>query len=341
VRISAEGTTVTVWEALLLVLLLGPLGQAQALTLKIATLAPDGTSWMRAARSAADEIAERTAGRLQLRFYPGGVMGNDRSVLRKIRVGQLQGGMVTSSGLSDVYPDIQIYGLPFAFRSYAEVDYVRTRMDPLLVEGLARSGLVSFGLSEGGFAYLASREPIRSVADLRQRKVWAPEGDAISLAAFRAVQVSPIPLPLSDVLTGLQTGLIDTVAGTPAGIIALQWHTQVGYLTDAPLLYIYGTLVLDERALRKISAADRAVLAEVMSATLHQVNLASREADTEALQALRDQGIQIIAPSETELERWRDPVDRAIDDLAAEDVISQAMLDQLRRHLRTARSGHD
>jgi TRAP-type C4-dicarboxylate transport system substrate-binding protein len=321
--------------------LLGPLGPAQATTLKIATLAPDGTSWMRAARSAADEIAERTAGRLQLRFYPGGVMGNDRSVLRKMRVGQLQGGMVTSGGLSDVYPDIQIYGLPFAFRSHAEVDYVRARMDPLLIENLAAAGLVSFGLSEGGFAYLASREPIRSVADLRLRKVWTPEGDAISMAAFRAIEVSPIPLPLSDVLTGLQTGLIDTIAGTPAGIIALQWHTQVGDLTDAPLLYTYGTLVIDERALRKVSAADRTVLAEVLSATLRQVNTQSREADAQALQALRDQGIQIITPPEAELERWRAPVNQAIDDLAAEGVISEAMLDLLRQHLRDVRSGRD
>ncbi len=337
----AARTTVVGWGALLVVLLLGSLGQAQAFTLKIATLAPDGTSWMREARGAADEIAERTAGRLKLRFYPGGVMGNDRSVLRKIRVGQLHGGMVTSGGLSDIYPDIQIYGLPFAFRSYAEVDYVRTRMDPLLLEKLAAEGLVSFGLSEGGFAYLASTRPIRSVADLRQRKVWVPEGDAISIAAFHAVDVSPIPLPLSDVLTGLQTGLIDTVGSTPAAIIALQWHTQVGYFTDAPLLYTYGTLVLSERALKKISPADRAILETVLGAALRRVNAQSREANQEALQVLHDQGIEIIAPSENELERWRGPVNRAIDELAAEGVISQAMLDRLRQHLRTSRTGRD
>src|SRR5512139_2770804 len=126
---------------------------AQAVVFKIATIAPDGTHWMEEMRKGADEIEKQTQGRVQFRFYPGGVMGDDNTVLRKIRIGQLQGGAITGGGLSEIYPDTQIYSIPFTFSSYAEVDYVRKRVDPLLIAGLKEKGFISFGISEGGFAY--------------------------------------------------------------------------------------------------------------------------------------------------------------------------------------------
>ena len=116
------------------------------MTLKIATLAPDGSSWMQAMRDGAAEVDRLTEGRVKLRFYPGGVMGNENSVLRKIRVGQLQGGALTGGGLASLYPDSQIYSLPFLFLSYAEVAYVRERVDPILLEGLSSQWLRQYGI---------------------------------------------------------------------------------------------------------------------------------------------------------------------------------------------------
>ena len=107
---------------LLIVLLLGT-APSRALDIKIATLAPDGTLWMQEMRKGAEEIARRTDGRVVFKFYPGGSMGSDRNVLRKIRAGQLHGGMLTGGALSDIYTDAQLYGLPFLFRSYEELDY--------------------------------------------------------------------------------------------------------------------------------------------------------------------------------------------------------------------------
>ena len=100
-------------------------GWTQAATIKIATLAPDGSFWMKEVRRGADEIAERTGGRVQIRLYPGGTMGNDQAVLRKMRIGQLQGGMVVGMTLAGISPELQVYGLPLMFRSYEEVDHVR------------------------------------------------------------------------------------------------------------------------------------------------------------------------------------------------------------------------
>ena len=160
------------------------------------------------ARRPAEAIAKRPARRVAFKFYPGGVMGNDATVLRKLQIGQLHGGAVTVLALARVYPDSQLYGLPMLFRSHAEVDYVRSRMDATILAGLDKEGLVAFGLAEGGFAYVMSNGPVRRIADLRAQKVWAPEGDAVTRTMFEVGGVAPVVLPLADVYTGLQTGLV-------------------------------------------------------------------------------------------------------------------------------------
>lgn len=304
-----------------------------AATLKIATIAPDGTRWMQELRSAAETITQRTAGRVQFRFYPGGVMGNEKIVLRKIRVGQLQGGALTAGGLAEIYPDSLVYGLPFLFRSYDEVDYVRQRLDPDILQGLETRGFVSFGLGEGGFAYLMSKRPIRGIDDLKDCKVWVPEDDSISRAAFEAVGISPIPLPLTDVLTGLQTGLVDTIGASQTGAIALQWHTHVQYLMDMPLLYLDGALVVQRAAMQALAPGDQAIVRDELEAVFRQLNQLSREDDTAAREALRSNGITVVRPTLEETGPWRDAVAAAMDRLSTQGVYSAALLQRLRGYL--------
>ncbi len=323
--------------ATLALLLLSFGGQAE--TFKIATAAPEGTAWMETMRRGAAEVDKRTAGRVRFTFYPGGVMGNDSSVLRKIRVGQLQGGAMTANGLAEVYSDVNVYGLPFAFRSYEEADYVRARMDPTIVEGLKKQGFVSFGLTENGFAYLMSGHPVRRVEDLKGHRVWVPEGDAISRAAFEAVGVSPVALPLTDVLTGLQTGLIDTVGASPVGAIALQWHSRVRYLTDAPLLYLCGGLLIDAKAFAKLSAADQAVLREVLERLNGELNRQTRADNERAFKALARQGIERVSPSADDMAPWQASVARAMERLAQQKAFSADALKTLRRHVADFRAG--
>ncbi|MES9878144.1 MAG: TRAP transporter substrate-binding protein DctP [Candidatus Sedimenticola sp. PURPLELP] len=299
--------------------------QAEAVTLKIATVVPDGTAWMKAMRSSAKTIKERTGGRVKLRFYPGGIMGNDNSVLRKIRVGQLHGGAITGGGLATIYPDARLYSMPFLFRSYAEVDHLRQRMDQVIIAGLKAKGFTSYGLSEGGFAYLMSNSPILTIEDLRAQKVWAPEGDPITRAAFEAVNVSPIALPITDVLTGLQTGLINTVGTSPIGAIALQWHTRVKYLVDVPLIYLYASLVINEKALKRVSPEDRSVLQEVLSRTFQELNRKNREESSSARNALEKQGIEFINPSLEHMDQWRNAVDRSIEKMGKQGSYSPQM----------------
>jgi len=311
---------------------------AQAVTFKIATIAPDGTVWMDEMRKGADEIKARTNGRVNFRFFPGGIMGNDQSVLRKIRIGQLQGGAIVSGGLTAIYPDINIYSLPFTFRTEEEVDYVRQKMDPLLIKGLADNGFVSFGIAEGGFAYLMSNQSIKVVDDFKGQKVWVPQNDDISRTAFESVGISPISLSLSDVLTGLQTGLIDTIAGSASGAIALQWHTRVKYLMDEPLSYLYASLVIDQKKFKRLSTEDQAIVSEVMHNSFKRLNKLNRQDDLNARAALQAQGVTFIQLAPQLTEQWFEIRKNVEQSMIKKEVLSKNIVNLLQKHLDDYRS---
>jgi TRAP-type C4-dicarboxylate transport system substrate-binding protein len=291
----------TIINLFLLVLMVHP---AASLELKIATLSPDGSPWMKKMREGADEIAKKTANRVHFKFYPGGIMGNDKAVLRKIRVGQLHGGAVTGGSLSGAYSDGQVYSLPLKFRSLEEIDYVRARMDQHLMDGFEKGGFVTFGFAEAGFAYVMSNAPVRSVDALRKQKVWIPDHDLTMSEAMHAFSIKPIPLPIADVRASLQTGLIDTVAVSPIGAIILQWHTQVKYLTELPIVYVYGLLAVERKAFGKISPDDQEIIRKTMGRVFRQIDRQNRTDNNEALKVLRKQGIQFVKPSTANADDW-------------------------------------
>ncbi|MCW8983433.1 MAG: TRAP transporter substrate-binding protein DctP, partial [Gammaproteobacteria bacterium] len=263
----------------------------------------------------------------------------DKSVLRKIKVGQLHGGALTGGGLNDIYPDSQIYSLPFEFKTLQEVDYVRSKMDQQILDGLSEQGFISFGISEGGFAYTMSKQPVYGVDDLVGGKVWLPEGDSINRAAFSEFNITPISLPLPDVLTGLQTSLIDTVASSTVGAIALQWHRRIKYLNETPLLYLYGTLVVQRKKFEKLSSDDQATVKKVMSKVFSELNSQNRKDNLDAMEALKNQGIEVITSSPENIEVWRSGSARAMEKLSKKGVFSPEILATMRGHLANYRNG--
>lgn len=309
-----------------------------AKTLKFATLAPAGTTWMKEMKAGADKVKKRTDGRVKLKFYPGGVMGNDQSVHRKIKIGQLQGGAFTQVGLAQVNSSVQVMGLPMLFRSLEEVDYVRERMDPIIKQKMEGSGFVLLGISEGGFARILSKQPMQDLEALRSSKVWVPEGDRVGLAVFEGLGISPISLPISDVFTGLQTGLIETVPVNPTSAIAFQWHTSTAYMTDIPITFLTGLLAVTKPEFDKLSAEDQAVLREEMGAVFKRLDELNRIDNQAAKEALQQQGITFVRPNPGEAERWRKISDQSIDDMVAEGVISAEIVEQVRGYLQTFRN---
>ncbi len=278
---------------------------ALAVTFKIATLSPDGSFWMQKLREGSEEITKKTEGRVKFKFYPGGVMGKDRDVLRKIRLGQLHGAAVTGNVLSDIYPDIRLYNLILKFQNLNEVDYIREKMDAELMAGMEQNGLVSLGFSEIGMAFIMSIEPVQELEDMRSRKAWVPENNELALVALKAFSISPIPLPVRDVLMGLQTNMIDIVAGSPMAALALQWHTKVKYVTDIPLSYIFATLFIDQKAFKKISERDQEIVRLGMGRVVKELDKKSRQDNLLAKEAMIKQGIKFLKPTEKAAEELR------------------------------------
>jgi len=277
---------------------------SHAATFKVATLSPDGSFWMKTMREAGKEIEAATDNRVKFKWYPGGVMGDDKAVLRKMRVGQLQGAALAMGELISFYPDSQAYNIPFLFRSYEEVDYVRSQLDASLLEGFSASGIEVVGIAEGGFGYFLTAEPVRVPTDLQQQKVWVPQDDVVSARLAQSIGVTPIPLTLPDVLPGLQTGLINTVAVSPMGAIVLQWHTRVSHITDIPLMYFCGVMSLTGKSFNKLSADDQAVVRDVFGKAFKLIDERNRVDNVKAFEALKNQGVETVALTEAEQDNW-------------------------------------
>jgi TRAP-type C4-dicarboxylate transport system substrate-binding protein len=302
---------------------------AAPLQIKIATLAPENSIWMKEMRVGAKEIEARTEGRVILKFYGGGVMGNDKKVLRKMRIGQLHGGSFTPSGLAERCPDLNLYGMPLVFNSLDEVQYVRTRFDDRLMEILDNAGLVGFGIAGGGFAMIMSEQPVASREDLQGRKVWVPEGDTWTLSAMKALDLSPVILPITDVLTGLQTGLIEVIGTPPVAAVALQWYTKLNYLTDFPITYTYAVLVIEKDIFARMAPADQAVVREVMDRIYASFDAGSAAENEGAMKALTANDIKIVEPEAGAVQQWRGQVLATNRTNAEEGMISLGLYEEM------------
>lgn len=261
---------------------------------KIATLAPDGSVWAKRFQEFQEEVSAKSNGEIGFKLYLGGVMGDDRAMYRKMRVGQLQGGGFTMTGISETVPDFRIMAIPFLFRSYAEVDRVAAGLFPRFQKAFLEKDLVLLAMTEVGFVYTMSGEPVTTVAQLRASKCWAPENDPLSRGFLEDVGVTPIPLSIPDVLSSLQTGMINTVFNGFYGSIVLQWFTRTKYITDTPFGYAYGGLVFSKNAFDRLSPQQAALMEAAAKKHFAALLIDTRRSNEEALATLKKNGIQLV-----------------------------------------------
>jgi TRAP-type C4-dicarboxylate transport system substrate-binding protein len=280
-------------------------GAEKSLVIKLATLAPEGTSWMKAFSALNSDVMKKTENKVQFRIYPGGVLGDEKDMLRKMKIGQIQGAALTAGGLSAIFKEIDVLQIPFLFQTYEEVDFVLKKMDSFLKKGFEENGYVLWGWSEAGFIYLMSTLPISSVADLKKAKVWVWEESLMSKAIFDEAGVSAIPLSIPDVLVGLQTGLVDVVYAPPTGAISFQWFTKVKYMTDVPLAYLAGGIVVNKDTFMKIPLPFQGTIMEIFKTQLDQLRIVTRNENREAIKVMTKQGVKIITPSKDQIEEFK------------------------------------
>lgn len=318
--------------------MVGIVSAAHAKDIKIATIVPNQSAWMMQMREAGKIIRDRTEGRVNLKFYGGGVQGASPKVLQKIKIGQLHGGVFAPTDFMKSYGDVNLYGLPFVFESWEEMRYVREQMDADLAAGFEDLDFVTFGFV-GSFSMILSNEPVRNQSDLRGKKVWLPEGDLITFEALKALNLSPVSLPVTDVLTGLQTGLLDMAAIPPEVAVALQWHTRVKYFTDMPVLYAMSFLAIDKRTMDRLSAEDRAVMTEVLGETYAKMDERSSVESFDAVEALVEIGINRVDPDAGELDELLATMADTNLAMAEKGILPLALYETMQGHISDYRNG--
>lgn len=273
--------------------------------IKLATLAPEGSPWIQVLKAAADEAQQKTGNAVQFKIYPGGVMGDERDMVRKMHIGQLQAAMLSSASLASMYPEIDVLQTPFLFDSYPETDFVVGKMQDGFKSGLEKNGYVALGWSEAGFVYLMSTVPVETLELLRKAKVWIWNDSPMSKAIFEEAGVIGVPLSITDVLVGLQTGLVEVVYVPPSVAVALQWFTRIKYITDAPLNYMLGGLVAKKEAFDKIDPQHQSVVKEVFQRHMTRLKEIIRAENQEALTVMQKQGIKLISPGKAQIADYK------------------------------------
>jgi TRAP-type C4-dicarboxylate transport system substrate-binding protein len=273
---------------------LGSAGSAHADEWRVATLAPEGSTWMKILSRGAAEVAKATGSRVSLKYYAGGVQGDEKDVVAKMQLGQLDGGAMTSIGLSMIDESIRVVELPMLFKSADEMDYVRKKMWPTFQARFLKKGYYLSEPGDVGFLYFYSAEPVKTIADLAKAKVWLWGEDKIVKAMFKRMSINGVPMGVPDVLPALNTGRINATYASPLAAVALQLYTKAKYATSMPMAYgIAGTLLRKE-SWDKLSAEDKKATEKTFKIQAQKLKKAVRSDNERAAKAISRAGVKTI-----------------------------------------------
>ena len=290
----------------LLVLIMGTLLSCNIypVTIKMATLVPVGTNWANTLKDMSKDIKKQTAGKVKFKIYYGGTQGDEPDVLRKIRVGQLHGGVFTGKTLGDIFSDIRSIEVPFNF--YNDEDKALKAIAIQAKEfnaQIEKSGFINLGFYGIGKVYVVSTKKVSSIKEMKGIKMWAWEGDMVVKAMMDSLGLVSVPLALPDVMSSLSTGIIEAAYAPPLGILALQWQSKVKYLIDFPTAYSIGALLISKKQWNKIKPNNQLLVKKLAQKNIERANKLAREDNKKALSTLKAMGIKFVSFDKGDLEQ--------------------------------------
>jgi TRAP-type C4-dicarboxylate transport system substrate-binding protein len=324
--------------ALLIALVLAASGSWAAdgkVTVKLATLAPDGSAWHKVLKEMGSEWRERTDGRVTMRIYPGGVAGDDPDMVRKLRIGQLQAGALTVAGLGDIDPAFAAFSIPLFFDSEEEFSYVLDKLTDELKARAEAKGYILLHWGHGGWVHLFSNRPIKTAEDLRKAKLFTWAGDDRVFQAWKGAGFRPVALAATDIITGLQTGLIDALPTTPLYALSLQLFKHTDYMLEPGIAPLIGATVISKKAWNRISERDQSVMLEAAERVQQGLMEEIPRIDQEAVEEMKKRGLVVLGvDSEESLTEWRKTAEILADKMSG-TIVPENMLQKALRH-RTA-----
>ena len=264
---------------------------------KFATLAPDGSTWMKAMKQFTVETTAKTEGRVKFKIYPGGVSGDEKDVVRKIRLGQLQAAGFTGVGIGEIAPEVRILDTPFLFKNAKEIDHIYNIFDGDFRKIFEARGYILLGWAEVGNVNIFSNSPVTKLEDLKAVKMWIWEGDPIAEATFAALKIKPIPLSITDVMTSLQTGMINGVYGSPLSVIAMQWFSRMKYVLSSPIANASGAVVISKKTFYALTKEDRKTMLELGEKYFRALTAQSRKDNEESVKILKSKKLIFTEPA--------------------------------------------
>ncbi len=271
--------------------------RAQALVVKLATLVPEGSVWDKALRDMGADWSTSTQGRVSLRVYPGGVAGDEPDVVRKMRIGQLQAAAITTAGLASIDPAFHVFNVPMFFTSYPELYAVLDKLEPVLRQRLEAKGFVLLSWGHGGWVFFFTKHPVESVEGLKKTKMFTWAGDDNIVATWKAKGFNPVPLAATDIMTGLQTGMIDAYPTTPLVGLTLQWYRQTPHMVGMGMAPLVGGLVMTKTAWAKLPEADRIKVQAACDRMEKKLEVEVPKQDTSAVAEMQKRGLKVMPVS--------------------------------------------
>ena len=274
--------------------------------IKLASVAPEQSPFGSALNQLAREWSQASGGRVRLRVYHNGVAGEEDDVLRKIRIGQLQAAVLTSVGLKQIVPEVFSVSVPFVVGSDEELAYVMAEISPELEQRLEAQGLIVLAWSRAGWVRFFSREPVAFPDDLRTQRLLVDASDEQMEQAFKAMGFRPIPLPGADVLTALNSGLVDALFTTPLAAAGFQWFGVAPNMLDVEIAPLLGAIVISESAWRRVPRAVQPDLIDAAKASGAQIERDIARLETQAVETMIRFGLNVV-PGTPEIEAaWRE-----------------------------------
>ncbi len=276
--------------------------------IKIATLAPEGSEWYYMLVDLGQQWKEATEGRVGLRIYPGGVIGDERDMIRKMRIGQIHGAAITAEGLSELNPDYYMFFVPLLFDCYGEVDFIREILKDDLEEGIRNSGFELIMNNDVGWVNWFTTNPIRIPDDLRNHKIFNWAGDYKFPEIWKKAGFQSVSLSSIDLLPGIQTGLIDAIATNPQFALAQQMFSICNNVLNIKWGLLTGGIIIDSRIFNKINSNDRDEILKISKEFEELYQSTMRHKDDEAINVMKEYNLKVINLNETEINIWKTTV---------------------------------
>lgn len=315
--------------------------QQDEVVIKIATLAPRGSMTAEQLDELNREIKTQTDNKVKFKIYYGGVHGDAKNVLNKMKVRQINGGMLAGYGLGQIVPKVQVTALPYLFRNYGEVEYVRAKLNDEMEQAFEEKGFIILGWYDIGFVHSFTKVPVTSLEIARQQKFWAPEGDPLAQAAYRSLGIAPVALSLTDVLTSLSTRLIDAASAPPIAAVAFRWHTKFQYMTEYPSSNVLGGLVITRQIWDQVTPENQKKVRALTRDYCQRISQGYKKQNAQSIQVMKEAGITIVRPQDAEeYKKFIEETTQKTMEALVGDMFSQELLDRALAHLAEYRKAH-